>query len=238
MERARSDDSRVIPPKLGDPIHRSGATHLGKPKLREKQDGSNDTGNSEMADELEGTGVPPRASADEEEDTGWDSEHSDNNPTSETTDHKKRLKSSKQKNHPRGRRHSITHKKWPISHAERFVKLVNPFEAKAGNRAHGRPPPDSGVRMFSRTNSAPSTQPSSRLPSPYNSRPSSLRNLRLEQVRYHASTSRDVSPSRSIRFADDGNRSGSSTPRISFPLDPSSPSLGDERSKVTFAVPD
>jgi len=245
-----------LPRASGDAMHRSIAACLDKLKLNSlgSHNDAQNSGKGKTVDlserdtrteDVTSQGIPI------DEDTGWDSDQSTPDPGSSSSNQLtptnsviSHTKSPKRKTSlhivVRNRRRSLIHRN-SASHSHTASGAGSVFDNDRGELTRGREP-ITEIKRYSRPSTAPSSRLSSRLNSPSITRPSSLRNLRLDQIKAHGSnTSRDASPSRSIRFADDDNIINANPPRIASSQDhsPITPddAVGNERNQVTFDLP-
>lgn len=184
---------------------------------------------------------------DEEDDEGWASDTSSPPTTGGSGDARRRSKSPRSKVPPK------------LGTTARASKRRNSMRRGIlSPHRVGSPGPSSPVaeeprgRNLSINITSPTSEPAS--PGSQPGTPgSSIRHARLDRVHALSPGSRDVSPSRSIRFADsqqDPTRSGAATPRLSVYQDSSSGSAtpaerpeptgetAEGRGKITFELPD
>jgi hypothetical protein len=166
-------------------------------------------------------------SLDDVEDAGWDSDRSQPDPGS-TSSHQL-TPSNSILIHPHSHKRKPHHQKVPIRARRR--SLIRRSSSHGYPSASGQDVAEhhrgrvstAETKVHPRPSTAPNSHLSSRITTPHATRPNSLRNLRLEHVKGHES--REHSPSRSIRFADD----------VVDASEDSHPT--NERNQVTFDLP-
>jgi len=184
--------------------------------------------------------MPSRTMSLDVEDLGWDSDQSnpDPGPTSLTPSNSILINPHSHKRKPHHQKVSVRTRKRSLLRRSSSHGYPNISSHDVGEPPRGRVPAVE-TRAHPRPNTAPNSRLSSRLNTPHVTRPNSLRNLRLENVKGHES--REHSPSRSIRFADDEYRMNTVSPRSPTTYD--SPAASDdchtptERNQVTFDLP-
>jgi hypothetical protein len=214
-------------------VHRSIAVYLDKLKFNSRGS-QNDVQNPERGKTVDLTerrlrtedAISHALPTDDVEDAGWDSEQSNTDPDptfSRRSTHTNlildRAQSPKRQHSPKlvfhTRRRTAAHRS-SSSHGHSLF-FASPNVHKRGSESGRGRSLAHDAKRHARPSTAPNSRMSSRLNSPAVTRHSSLKNLRLDQIKAHDSrTSGDSSPSRSIRFADDETNAFPSRPTTSY----------------------
>ena len=228
-------DDEASPSRAG--TDRSLSAYFDKIKLGRHGSG-NETQKTKTGDVNESSestsGMPSRTmSLDDVEDAGWDSDQSHPDPGSTSSHHL--TPSNSILIHPHSHKRKPHHQKAAPIRARRRSLIrrssSHGYPSTSGQDAaehHRGRISTADTKVHPRPSTAPNSRLSSRISTPHATRPNSLRNLRLEHVKGHES--REHSPSRSIRFADDEYRSS-----VIDASEDSHPT--NERNQVTFDLP-